>query len=144
MGRDLNELTSYMQPLCEQFLALAASSGIPCVIEDTGRTEAQQQADLSAHRSWTSHSKHLPQPPEMKSEAFDAVPQAILDGGRKDYDPESPLWAQIGAIGKKLGLKWGGDFKVFHNGKWIPRPDPGHFQYVHTPAPADLSLQGDV
>ena len=38
------------------------------------------------------------------------------------YQPESPLYKKVGAIGKSLGLEWGGDWKSF--------PDEPHFQVV--------------
>src|SRR5262249_22134008 len=38
------------------------------------------------------------------------------------YEPESPLYKKVGAIGKSLGLEWGGDWKSF--------PDEPHFQIV--------------
>jgi peptidoglycan L-alanyl-D-glutamate endopeptidase CwlK len=38
------------------------------------------------------------------------------------YLPESPLYAQIGTIGKSLGLEWGGDWKSLQ--------DEPHFQMV--------------
>ena len=38
------------------------------------------------------------------------------------YQPESPLYKKVGAIGKGLGLEWGGDWKKF--------PDEPHFQVV--------------
>jgi hypothetical protein len=38
------------------------------------------------------------------------------------YLDESPLYAQVGGIGKGLGLEWGGDWPSF--------PDEPHFQIV--------------
>ena len=40
--------------------------------------------------------------------------------GEPGWAPEDPAWAQMGEIGKSLGLFWGGDF--IHN------PDRPHFQ----------------
>jgi len=39
-----------------------------------------------------------------------------------DYLDDSPLYAQVGSIGKGLGLEWGGD--------WTSFPDEPHFQIV--------------
>jgi hypothetical protein len=121
MGNSIDELASYVQSLCTQFLAEALAAGIDCLLVDTGRTEAQQQQNIANHVSCTENSKHLPQPPEMKSEAFDVAPKAYL--AMKGWNPSGPYWGQLGAIGERLGLFWGG--------RWTKTPDVGHFQYVH-------------
>jgi peptidoglycan L-alanyl-D-glutamate endopeptidase CwlK len=119
MGNSIDELASYMQPLCTQFLAAAQAAGIECFLVDTGRTQGEQQTKLSQGVSWTQNSRHLPQPPEMKSEAFDVVPKAYMS--MKNWNPYGDYWDKLGEIGKGLGLKWGGD--------WIGHRDPGHFQW---------------
>lgn len=133
MGKDISELASYMIPLCEKFLAEAEARGIECLLVDTGRSHAEQQQKLSQGVSWTQNSRHLPQPPEMKSEAFDVVPKAYL--AYKNWNPYGVYWEQLGEIGKALGLKWGGD--------WITHRDPGHFQWNGAPPP-DLPPSPDT
>lgn len=54
--------------------------------------------------------------------AFDVVPTAYLH--LPDWNPSGELWAQIGAIGKNLGLYWGGDFS---------HPDLPHFEFHAAP-----------
>jgi len=125
MGRNISELASYVQPLCAQFLANAQAAGIDCVLIDTGRTPGEQQQKLAQGVSWTQNSKHEPQPPEMKSEAFDVAPEEYLT--MKLWNPGGPLWAKLGAIGKALGLFWGGDWQIHR--------DVGHFQYIHPEEP---------
>jgi D-alanyl-D-alanine carboxypeptidase len=122
MGRDLDELASYMLPLAQALLDACAAAGEPCRVVDTGRTPQEQELKLAQGVSWTMRSKHEPQPPEMKSEAIDIVPLSILSEHKPDWDPSNTAWITIGAIGEGLGLHWGGRF---------PHPDPGHFQYVH-------------
>jgi hypothetical protein len=57
--------------------------------------------------------------------AFDIV---VLDSiGKADWDTAHPGWARAAAIGKSLGLEWGGDWKKF---KDLP-----HFQHI-----GDLTL----
>jgi D-alanyl-D-alanine carboxypeptidase-like protein len=138
MGKDLNELASYMLPLVQQLLAecqaVCDTESTTCEIVDTGRTPAEQVQKLAAGVSWTSHSKHEPQPPEGKSEAIDIAPRSYML--MKGWNPSGPLWSTFGEIGERVGLHWGGRF---------PRPDPGHFQYVHPSAQVltdpDLSTQ---
>ena len=132
MGKSLDELASYMRPLAEQLIANCSAAGIPVRIEDTGRSVSEQVQKLSAKQSWTTNSKHCPQPPEWKSEAIDVVPEAILESNKKDWDPTNPLWAKIGKIGESLGLVWGGRWVHINNGIG----DPGHFQFNRRVAPS--------
>lgn len=143
MGKSLQELASYMVPLAQQLLDQCAAAGLPLTIEDTGRDEATQTINIAAGRSWTPHSRHLPQPPEMKSEAIDCVPTALLTvkywGWHGSLENSDPLWRRMGEIGESIGLHWGG--------RWPTDPphsrtDPGHFQFHH-PAVLhpDLSTQ---
>ena len=123
MGNSLSELTSYFEPLAQELLNNCSAAGIPCRVIDTGRTAEEQVVKLETGVSWTVRSKHEPQPPEMKSEAIDICPLAILKENETNWDPNSPLWNQIGAIGEALGLVWGG--------RWNLHPDRSHFEYRH-------------
>lgn len=126
MGKSLDELASYMRPLAEQLLEQATAAGLDPVVEDTGRTPAEQVTKLSQGVSWTKNSKHLPQPPEWKSEAIDIVPRACMSlkywGWNGTVENSHPYWSELIDIGTKLGL---------HSGVNFPKPDPGHFQYVY-------------
>jgi hypothetical protein len=122
MGKDITELDSQVAPLCSEFLANAAAQGIPCALIDTGRTAVEQEVKLRQGVSWTQHSKHLPQPPEMKSKAFDVCPREYL--AMKMWNPTGPLWQKLGVIGEELGLKWGGRWTHINGGLG----DPGHFE----------------
>jgi hypothetical protein len=130
MGNSLDELASYFRPQAQELLDDCATIGIPCRVVDTGRTPTEQEAKLAQGVSWTSHSKHEPQPPEGKSEAIDIVPEAILEEHKSDWDPSNPLWLKIGEIGERLGMEWGGRWVHVNGGKG----DPSHFQYVPQPA----------
>lgn len=54
--------------------------------------------------------------------AFDAVPVAYK--ALPNWNPTGPYWERIGAIGKNLGLTWGGDWS---------KPDKPHFQLTAAP-----------
>jgi peptidoglycan L-alanyl-D-glutamate endopeptidase CwlK len=52
--------------------------------------------------------------------AFDIM---ILDAlGKADWNPSHPGWNAAGALGKSVGLEWGGD--------WTGFKDRPHFQYT--------------
>jgi hypothetical protein len=115
-----------MRPLAEKLLEQATNAGLDPVVEDTGRTEAEQEQKIAQGVSWTSRSKHLPQPPEGKSEAIDIVPRACIKlkywGWNGTVENSHPHWGKLIEIGESLGLTCGVHF---------PHPDPGHFQYKH-------------
>jgi len=58
MSRRLDDLSDRFRPLAMQLLARTVEAGIPVVIVDTLRTEAEHQANLAKGVSWTTHSKH--------------------------------------------------------------------------------------
>ena len=130
MSNSLDDLASYFRIQVDPFLAECESVLGPMTVEDTLRDPATQAADVAAGRSWTQNSKHLPQPPEMKSEAIDCLPKALLAmkqwGWYGTIEASDPRWLQMGQIGEKYGMEWGGRWPVNppHS-----RPDPGHFQY---------------
>jgi hypothetical protein len=126
----INDAASYFRPLIDQLLEGCAKAGVPCRIVDIIRNDVQQEQKLAAGLSWTKNSKHLPQPPEKKSEAIDIVPLVILSEHKLNWDPTHPAWQTIGEVGKKLGLRWGGDWKHINDGKG----DPSHFEYIHPEA----------
>jgi hypothetical protein len=127
MGKSLDALASYFRPLADSLLQRATDAGLYPIIEDTDRTPAEQSVKVATGVSWTSNSKHLPQPPEMKSEAIDIVPKACIPlkywGWNGTVDTSHPDWGELIEIGRDLGLTCGVDF---------PHPDPGHFQYKHS------------
>src|SRR6516225_1164746 len=126
MGKDISELASYMQPLALALLQQASEAGLDPVIEDTGRTPTEQQVKIATGVSWTSNSKHLPQPPEGKPEAIDIVPRSCMSlkywGWNGTIENSHPNWGRLIEIGESLGLTCGAHF---------PHPDPGHFQFKH-------------
>lgn len=133
MGNAIEELATYMMPLCTSFLVEAQKVGIPCKLVDTGRTPQEQSDKIVTKVSWTIQSRHLPQPPEDKSEAFDVCPVILLR--EKHWAPESPLWARLGEIGERLGLEWGG--------RWKEHPDQGHFQWKRPAALVQATALAD-
>lgn len=118
MSRALNDLAPVFRPFAFELLARAAEAGIPCFIVDTLRTEAQQAVNVSTGHSWVTHSKH------QDGLAIDLCPYLQYDANGPDklaWNADDPNWAKLGAIGKALGLRWGGDWQ---------QKDLGHFEYV--------------
>jgi peptidoglycan L-alanyl-D-glutamate endopeptidase CwlK len=138
MSRLLDDLSDSFKPKAIELIARCIEEGVPVMIIFTGRTEVEQ-AELYAQGrtkpgqivTWTLDSKHVMKPrpnhpSEAKSDAIDIAPWEVfqLHGPDKiQWDSADPSWPKIGAIGQKLGLKWG----VIKNGMQI---DPGHFEEI--------------
>lgn len=118
MSRRLDDLAPVFRPYAVELLARLVEAGICVMVIDTLRTPTEHAANLAKGVSWVKHSKHL------SGLAIDLCPYDtyLISGPDKlKWDSTDPVWAQIGAIGKTLGLRWGGD--------WAVR-DCGHFEYV--------------
>ncbi len=121
MGRSLDELDPRFRPLAEQFLAKVRAAGIPLSIICTGRTKAEQAANIAHGTSQVKVSKH------ESGLAIDVCPNELLD--QKGWNPASPLWWKIAEIAVSLGLRSGlnWDYPMPPVGK-VPKwfYDPGH------------------
>jgi hypothetical protein len=118
MSRRLDDLSARFRPLAFQLLARTVEAGIPVIIVDTLRTEAEHQVNLAKKVSWVKHSKHL------DGDAIDICPYEQYAAHGPDkllWTASDPIWLRLGAIGESLGLRWGGRWSV---------PDLGHFEYV--------------
>jgi hypothetical protein len=83
-------------------------------------TEAENRVTVT----WTRESAHL------AGEAIDAVPLLTRPDGRFfvpwDYAAYARIWQQMGNIGLRLGLEWGGSWPPFTGG--LIGRDPPHYQ----------------
>lgn len=120
MSRALDDLHPDFRPKAVELLARCLEAGIPLMIVDTLRTQAEHEANLAKGVSWTKHSKHL------DGLAIDVCPfeSFQLNGPDKlQWKSDDPVWQKIGPIGEALGLRWGG--------RWT-KPDLGHFELKET------------
>lgn len=116
MSRRLDDLAAEFRTDAVWLLARFVEAGIPVMIVDTLRTQEEHEANLAAGVSWTRNSRHL------IGRAIDVCPYSQYDLHGPDklqWDSSDPVWQKLGAIGKKLGFVWGGD--------WTKK-DMGHFQ----------------
>lgn len=146
MSRKLNDLEPQFYLLACQLIARCTEENIPVIIIFTGRTE-QEQADLYAQGrtkpgkivTWTLDSKHVMKAPDFKSRAIDICPYEEFKYAGPDkllWDAENEVWNKIGAVGEKLGLKWG----IIRNGQRI---DLGHFEWKQQSVPNSPELGGE-
>ena len=130
-SRSLDDLDARFRPLAEQVLTKCAAAGLDITIITTLRTPVEQAHAVASGVSWTTHSKHLPQPPDGKSLAIDLAPTLYLP--MKLWNPTGALWWIIAQAGVDVGLRSGMDW----NGIGLPRTgdnkrakfDPGHLEW---------------
>ena len=118
MSRALDDLDPVFKPVAFELLARCVEAGIPVVVVDTRRTAAEQAANVAKGVSWVTRSKH------QDGLAIDVCPISQYDAHGPDkllWEAGDPIWQRLGAIGERLGLRWGG--------RWM-QADLGHFEYV--------------
>ena len=102
-----------VRPLARALVTTAAAHGITIIVTSGLRTYAEQQALFDKHNGTTrapaGHSNH------NFGLAFDVT---IFRDGQPVW--ESPLYKSVGAMGRALGLAWGGD--------WQSIADEPHFE----------------
>jgi hypothetical protein len=121
MSRRLDDLAPVFRPLAIELIARCVEAGIGVMIVDTLRTPEEHAENLRRGVSWTSRSKHL------DGLAIDLAPYdvyALAGPDKLMWDSANPVWGKLGAIGERLGLRWGG--------RWRQK-DMGHFEYVQPP-----------
>ena len=117
--RNIATLLPQAQPLARALIESAAAIGIAIKVISGTRTYDEQNALYEQGRSkagrivtnarggYSTHNFGI---------AFDI---GVFEGGR--YFDESPAYKAVGAIGMKLGLEWGGNWKTIQ--------DEPHFQF---------------
>lgn len=116
MITDLNSLHPFFRDQVLKLIAKCSAKGIELAVVETYRTHAKQHEYKSMGKKYTAsgagRSKH------QYGLAVDVVPVvnsvAVWDN--------AILWRKIGAVGEKLGLRWGG--------RWRNPYDPGHFEWT--------------
>lgn len=117
-SRSVADLHPRVRAMAEQLLAHAAVAGIPLTVTSTLRPMATQAALYAQGRTRpglvitnarAGHSFH------NFGLALDIVPTELLGLPRWGDTPEhqartDALWVKVGAIGKAIGFRWGGDF----------------------------------
>lgn len=118
-SRNLADLHPHVRAMAEQLLHRCAAAGVPLTVTYTLRSMARQ-AELYAQ------GRTAPGPIVTRARpgysfhnyglALDVVPTELLTvprwGDTREHQARTDaLWAQVGAIGKALGFRWGGEFR---------------------------------
>lgn len=123
---DRLELEPRTRELCTALLERAEQAGVDAVLIETVRRRERQAWLYAQGRTRDGRVVTHAKPGETWHDpsvrrAFDVV---LLDPtGKAWWSAPVERWERLGAIGKGLGLTWGGDFKAIR--------DLGHFQLDH-------------
>jgi peptidoglycan L-alanyl-D-glutamate endopeptidase CwlK len=112
-SRRLGDLHPIVAAKAKQFIALAEAEGIEILITSTLRTFEEQAELFAIGRTRPGNIVTNAKPGESWHNfglAFDVVP---LVNGKAIWD--GPFGEHIGALGKQVGLRWGGDFKTLQD-----------------------------
>jgi peptidoglycan L-alanyl-D-glutamate endopeptidase CwlK len=110
--RDIDKLTPETKILCLRFLDECKKQGLNIGISETWRSAERQKEMIAKGASKIARSKH------QDGLAFDFYNN---QGGNLYPDD---IIRKCGAIGKKLGLYWGGDFKGFYDSGHLENDNP--------------------
>lgn len=118
-SRKLEDLHPRVRAMAQRLIDDAAKAGIPLTVTFTLRSMETQAALYAQGRTkpgkvvtnarpgYSFHNFGL---------ALDVVPTELLQlpnwGDTREHQPfANELWRRVGAIGKAVGFRWGGDFK---------------------------------
>lgn len=119
-SRSLADLHPRLRTLAAQFVDRCATRGVRVLIYMTYRSAAEQDALYAKGRTapgprvtnarggQSKHNATVDGQPAAR--AFDCCPTD--DAGRPIWAGEHPHWETMAAVGKSLGLVWGGDWKT--------------------------------
>ena len=125
MITDLQALHPYFRDKVAELIKVCKAGGITLAIVESYRTPAKQAQYYAMGNQYTNtaggHSRH------QYGLAVDVVPivnsVAVWNNAR--------LWKKIGLAGERLGLRWGGRWRITY--------DPGHFEWSGGLSREDLS-----
>lgn len=114
MGRDKSRLHPRVRELCAEFERRCREAGLNVLVTETFRTVQEQDALYAQGRtkpgSIITRCKGADyQSPHQWGVAFDFCRNVR---GR-EYDDSDGFFRKCGAVGKSIGLFWGGDFRSF-------------------------------
>jgi len=128
MIADLNSLHPYFRDKVIELIRQCREKGIELAIVETYRTPTKQNEYKSMGRRYTrtkgGFSNH------QYGLAVDLVP--MIDTVAQWHN--IALWRKVGAVGERLGLRWGG--------RWRYLFDPGHFEWTGSRGGTYALLQG--
>ncbi len=110
--RDISLLHPEIADSCRKLIELCKENGIEIIITQTLRTKKEQEDIYAKGRTKPGRkvtNARYPYSPHCWGVAFDI---AVKVNGKVNWN-RIDLYKKVGALGKSIGLFWGGDFKSF-------------------------------
>jgi len=136
-------VTPALRGICVRALELGSSIGFDFSVIDGLRTPAEAKANTAKGTSQTTHSKHLPSPPDGLARAVDLCPYPKVQNGLQvdmagwATQPEvlGRWWTlralmMLAAAEQGLTLRWGGDWDSDLDMRDHTMLDAFHFELV--------------
>ena len=126
MGRDLTKCHPHLQKLAKELVIVCEKQGCPIGIGECFRTVQEQNRLYDQGRT-----KPGPVVTNAPGSTYRSMHQwgVAFDVYRKDgkgaYNESGNYFQRVGAIGKSLGLEWGGDWKSIVDKLHFQLPDWG-------------------
>lgn len=120
--KQIATLDPSLQPLARKFLADAHAAGFNVVITSGRRTMAEQAALYAQGRTAAGKIVTKAQPGDSAHNFGLSFDFAFANALGQPTWPEDAPWADAAAIGKALGLEWGGDWKSFKDRPHLELP----------------------
>ena len=119
-SRDVDRLRADVAANCRAFLALCKAEGLPVLITETVRDREYQAALYAQGRTAPGNIVTNQKFPSFHWEKAGLAFDIAKNEKGHAYD-DAEFFRKCGAIGKRIGFTWGGDWKKF--------PDRPHFQW---------------
>lgn len=116
--KNISTLDQKMQPIVREFVRRATAAGLPVAITSGRRTMAEQKALYDQGRTSGGSIVTNAKPGESAHNFGLAVDFAPLNSVGMAHWPDNYDWGKVAAIGKALGLSWGGDW----TGGFVDKP----------------------
>ena len=111
--RVLASLASSFRPTAREFVRQARAEGYPVVLTDGTRTMAEQRRLYAQGRTTAGKIVTQANAGESPHNFGLGIDFAFGDALGQPTWPKDAPWGKVAAIGKALGLKWGGDWSSF-------------------------------
>ena len=112
-SRDISLLRDDVERNCRKMIEIAKADGWNILVTGTVRDQEYQEY---CYRNGTANTKYPSFHADHAGLAFD-----ICKNKKGEEYSDPAFWKYCGALGKKMGFTWGGDWKSF--------PDKPHFQW---------------
>ncbi|MEI6296304.1 MAG: M15 family metallopeptidase [bacterium] len=114
MSRDMSLLKPELQIIIDKFLIKCKEQGLPVLITQTFRTKSEQDALYAKGRNTSGNIiTNVKYPNSLHCWGIACDFCRNVKG--REYDDSDRFFEKCGAIGKSLGLEWGGDWSSFQD-----------------------------